>query len=97
MVENVVPYYPPLIKPTAKVGRHLFWSNFEFTAEEVPSPANFIKLGTVAAAKELKRWLGLDYVGNIYYGKNHCAAQVLRNCVHPDLGLEIFEAAMTHE
>lgn len=27
IVENVFPYYEPLIKPTAKVGRHLFWSN----------------------------------------------------------------------
>ena len=27
-VENVIPYYEPLIQPTAKIGRHLFWSNF---------------------------------------------------------------------
>ena len=28
VVENVVPYYEPLIEPQ-KLGRHLFWSNFE--------------------------------------------------------------------
>ena len=27
-VENVLPYYHALIKSTAKVGRHLIWSNF---------------------------------------------------------------------
>ena len=30
VVENVVPYYKPLIQPSSKVGRHLFWSNFDF-------------------------------------------------------------------
>ncbi|KKL50730.1 hypothetical protein LCGC14_2302570 [marine sediment metagenome] len=28
-VENVIPYYKALIKPTAKVGRHMIWSNFQ--------------------------------------------------------------------
>lgn len=26
--ENVIPYYKPLLEPTAKIGRHLFWANF---------------------------------------------------------------------
>ena len=28
VVENVIPYYEPLIKPGSKIGRHYFWSNF---------------------------------------------------------------------
>jgi DNA (cytosine-5)-methyltransferase 1 len=28
VVENVIPYYKPLIYPTAELDRHLFWSNF---------------------------------------------------------------------
>jgi DNA (cytosine-5)-methyltransferase 1 len=28
IVENVVPYYEPLIRSTSKVGRHYVWSNF---------------------------------------------------------------------
>ena len=28
VVENVLPYYQALIKSTARVGRHLIWSNF---------------------------------------------------------------------
>lgn len=30
VVENVIPYYNPLI-PATKIGRHLFWSNFIIT------------------------------------------------------------------
>ncbi len=30
VIENVVPYYNPLM-PATKLGRHLFWSNFEIT------------------------------------------------------------------
>lgn len=29
VIENVVPYYEPLIKPTAEIGRHYFWANFD--------------------------------------------------------------------
>lgn len=90
VIENVVPYYKPVIEPTAKLGRHLFWANFEINQLEVKQPKNFIMTGTVAGAQELKNWLGIQYEGNIYYNGNHDPCQVLRNCVHPDLGLHIF-------
>jgi DNA (cytosine-5)-methyltransferase 1 len=94
VVENVVPYYEPLIPPTTQVGRHLFWSNFDFVANDVARPKDFIASGSKqASAQDLKDWLGLSYKGNIYYGKNHCPAQVLRNCVHPEIGRQILAAA----
>ena len=37
IVENVLPYYDPLIKPTAKVGRHLFWSNKTIFDKKFPA------------------------------------------------------------
>lgn len=92
VVENVVPYYQPLVEAT-KVGRHLFWTNFEFRALDVPRPANFINKANLAGKKELMDWLGIHYEKNIYYEGNHCPAQILRNCVHPKLGLQIFEQA----
>lgn len=95
VVENVVPYYKPLITPTVQIGRHLFWSNFQFTARDVARPAGFIASGGQATANDLKSWLGLNYEGNIYYADNHCPAQVLRNCVHPIIGAQILESAMT--
>jgi DNA (cytosine-5)-methyltransferase 1 len=92
VVENVVPYYEPIIKPTKQIGRHLFWSSFEFEADDVKRPKNFINMANLAGKKALMDWLGIHYEENIYYGKNHCPAQILRNCVHPDLGLQIFRS-----
>ena len=93
VVENVKPFYTPLVAPSKQVGRHLFWSNFEFEADEVKQPKNFINQATVSGKKLLQDWLGIHYEENIYYGNNHCPAQILRNCVHPDLGLQIFNQA----
>lgn len=91
VVENVKPYYEPLIKPTAILGRHYFWSNFQIlNFKEPKQPKGFITSGTVAETVTLKKWLGIEYEGNIYYKDNHCPGQVLRNCVHPDLGLHVF-------
>lgn len=90
IVENVKPYYEPLIKPTAILGRHYFWSNFDISQFDVPSPKGFITAGTAKETEKLKEWLGIHYEGNIYYKNNHCPGQVLRNCVHPDLGLHVF-------
>ena len=93
VVENVKPYYEPLI-PAKSVGRHLFWSNFDFDCVEVKQPGNFINKTNVAGSNELKEWLGINYEGNLYYEGNHCPSQVLRNCVHPNIGLQIMKTAM---
>lgn len=93
MVENVVPYYKPLIEGK-RVGRHLFWSNFEFeSCEPPPQPSNFINKCNLAGKKALMDWLDIHYEENIYYGKNHCPAQILRNCVHPVIGKHILDSA----
>jgi len=91
VVENVKPYYEPLIKPTNVLGRHYFWSNFNISDFDMPSPKGFITAGTTKETEELKNWLGIHYEGNIYYKGNHCPGQVLRNCVHPDLGKHVYE------
>lgn len=95
VVENVKPFYEPLIEPTAILGRHYFWSNFPIDEDyQGPDqPKGFITKGTTAEATELKDWIGIHYEGNIYYKDNHCPGQVLRNCVHPELGLYILEQA----
>ena len=93
VVENVKPYYEPLIKPTAIIGRHYFWSNFPITPFDEPKFPNFIIADTVAETEQLKEWLGIHYKGNIYYKGNHSPGQVLRNCVHPKLGLHILNCA----
>ena len=92
VVENVVPYYGALL-PATKIGRHLFWTNFEFDAEDVPRPKDFINTNRVAQKQGLMDWLGIHYQGNIYYNGNHCPLQILRNCVHPKLGIQILNQA----
>lgn len=94
VVENVVPYYKPLIEPTVKCGRHLFWSNFPIEAMEMKQPKNAINLANLAGKKIMMDWLGIHYEENIYYEGNHCPAQVLRNCVHPDIGNHILKSAL---
>lgn len=92
VVENVRPFYEPLIKPVA-VGRHVYWSNFDVGTYEEPTPLDFINLADTAGKQRLMDWLGIHYEENIYYGRNHCPAQILRNCVHPNEGAAIFKNA----
>jgi DNA (cytosine-5)-methyltransferase 1 len=94
VVENVVPYYDVLI-PATKVGRHLFWTNFDIQVEDVKRPKGFIK-PDLTNKQALMDWLGIHYEENIYYGNNHCPAQILRNCVHPLVGKQIFEQVQQH-
>jgi len=61
--------------------------NFNINEDFVsPSFKGFITAGTVSESEKMKEWLGIKYEGNIYYKGNHCPGQVLRNCVHPELG-----------
>lgn len=77
LVENVKPYYEPLIKPTQTLQRHLFWSNFEIPQKEFKKD-NIRK----AQIPDLQKKYGFDL--NNYKLKNK--RQVLRNCVEPEIG-----------
>ena len=82
VVENVVPYYKPLIEPTKNLHRHLFWSNSEIEDLKTES------LGTCKIAKErefLQEKLGF----NLDKYKGVDKRLLLRNCVVPEVGLHI--------
>jgi len=83
VVENVNPYYIPLI-PAKIIQRHLFWSNFNIPPREFSGE----KIRT-AQIPELQKLHGFDLSSKKISNKR----QVLRNCVFPDLGLHIFESA----
>ncbi len=93
VVENVRPYYEPLI-PGKSDGRHMYWSNFTWSDFHVPTPPDFINLCNLKGKQALMDWLGIHYPENIYYGTNHCPAQILRNCVHPLMGKHIMDVAL---
>ena len=83
VVENVNPYYKPLIEGKL-IQRHLFWSNFSIPSIEIEKD-NIRK----AQIPDLQRRYGYDL--SLYKLKNK--RQVLRNCVHPQLGNHIFRCA----
>ncbi len=90
VVENVKPYYDFLIQPTKIIGRHCFWSSFDFDVEDVKRPTGFIQTSNLAGRKTMQEWLGIHFDEVIYYKKNHCPVQILRNAVHPKIGLGIY-------
>ena len=79
VVENVIPWYEPLIVPQ-KLGRHCFWSNIELPQQK------FEKRGSFNNTEELAIKLGYD-ISN-WSGVNK--KLLLRNCVEPEVGLYIF-------
>jgi len=87
VVENVIAYYEPLIRPF-EVQRHHFWSNF--TIRNIRLGADNIDKGKV---KEWEERFGYDL--SKYTGVDKRKA--LRNCVHPDLGLHIFNQQFVKE
>ncbi len=85
VVENVCPYYPPLIEPTCKLQRHMFWSNFKI---EGKTKFRQDKIRT-AQIPDLQKLHGFDL--SEFKLKNK--RQILRNCVNAELGLHIFNCA----
>ena len=82
VVENVKPYYDPLIKPDYILQRHFFWSN-------VIIPEKKFEQDVIRKAQipDLEKKHGYDLSG--YRLKNK--RQVLRNCVSPELGKYILD------
>ncbi len=89
VVENVEPYYKPLIRPYIS-GRHYFWSNFIISNVNIRSPKNYIR---EMKREDLQQYHGVDISKYKIKDKD----TILRNCVHPKLGLHIFKEAFKVE
>lgn len=86
VVENVKPYYEPLIAPTVILQRHLVWSNFDIPEAE-------FKTKHIRSKNKIS-----DYgeLGEIVKGTSISnKRQVLRNCVDPELGAHVFDQIKT--
>jgi DNA (cytosine-5)-methyltransferase 1 len=81
VIENVIPYYDYLVKPSFIIGRHPFWSNFNVTHLEVKN----IDV-TRSTNKELSEYLGIPI-------PRYKAGVTLRNSVEPKTGLHILNCA----
>lgn len=97
VVENVKPYYEPLIKPQ-EAGRHCFWSNFNILNKKYETD-----IGTMnrqasknsqrkAIIREAQIPELIDLLGLKDFKLTN-KRQVLRNCVNPKLGLHVLNSA----
>ena len=86
-VENVIPYYDPLI-PAQQFSRHLFWM------PELVAPMHIS--GEMAHTEDSNQgmadWLGMPYESVSMKGRTDTP---WRNCVHPALGLHVFNELTT--
>lgn len=88
VVENVVPYYEPLI-PAQKRGRHLYWTNFN-----IPTELNERKGGIMGSKNEIEKWCKFhDYDFRKYKGQQRMD-KIARNLVDYEAGKTILNAAM---
>jgi len=85
VVENVIPYYRPLIDPTAVLERHMFWSNFNISDDFTQKR---IYKGRIT--DQSKETLAAQYDIKLpEHAKNK--RKLLRNAVMPQLGLHVFK------
>lgn len=92
VVENVISWYNPLIKPYI-IERHYFWSNFVLTDIKTTDGKIYITNGINMETDEeqinrLSNEFGFDLKN--YNGDKRA---MLRNCVNPKTGLHIFNMA----
>ena len=83
VVENVIPYYEPLVQPKQKMDRHLFWANFTIHKKEYKKEIS-IKFQKVSGR------FGI----NLRKYKISNKRQILRNLVNPKVGLDILNYAI---
>jgi DNA (cytosine-5)-methyltransferase 1 len=86
-VENVIPYYEPLIH-AHKRGRHLYWTNFQ-----LPNDLGERKCSIMESKDEVTQWCKFhDYDFRKYKGIQS-VQKMARNLVDYEAGLTIFNTA----
>lgn len=86
VIENVKPYYTPLIKPTFMIDRHYFWSSDFLMLPQFNDFYTSIRDDIKAMAK------AYGYDLDILKSSGVDCRQVLRNLVVPEIGKNIFDA-----
>lgn len=82
VVENVIGYYPPLIRPV-KFREHYFWANFVIDGKEKMNRGH---MGNMYNLRNIKKF-------NLSKYKGIDKRKLLRNCTEEKTGLYIFESA----
>lgn len=94
VIENVISYYKPLVKPIAIVDRHYIWANFRIQNKTLKKPRGNIK---DLSKEDLSQYLQVDLklltAAKLKNTRNHDPVRmVLRNCVVPEAGKYILDS-----
>lgn len=87
-VENVIPYYEPLI-PAQKRGRHLYWCNFI-----LPKELSSRKISIMEDKDEVNKWCEYHKYDFYQYQGNQRIDRIARNLVDFEAGKSIYDAAI---
>lgn len=87
VVENVIPFYEPLI-PSKKRGRHLYWTNFN-----LPNILSERKCNFMEGKDEMNNWCNFHKIDLKGYKGEQSKIKVARNLVDYEAGLTIFNTA----
>lgn len=88
VVENVIPYYEPLI-PAEKRGRHLYWANFR-----LPNILSDRYIRTGTGVDEVKKLIKFHEIDLTDYKGNQRLQTIARNLVDYEAGRTILETAL---
>ena len=88
VVENVIPYYEPLI-PAQKKGRHLYWCNFI-----LPTELSNRKVNIGTGTDEVKKLCEFHQIDLSSYKGEQRKDKIARNLVDYEAGLTILNTAM---
>ena len=91
VIENVKPYYKPLIDPSFIIDRHCFWSSDFILTQQFKNDYTSIRDDIKAMANKYN----IDL--NILKSSNIDCRKVLRNMVVPEIGKYIFEQITERE
>ena len=94
VVENVIPYYEPLIE-AQKRGRHLYWCNFKLPNQIDREETKGIMGGKTP--NELEKLCELHELDRNFintYNGNQSKTKIVRNLVDYEVGKSILEAAL---
>ena len=88
VIENVIPYYEPLIL-AKKRGRHLYWTNFN-----LPTNLNERKSSIMEGKNEVERWIEFHQYNFRKYKGKQSVQKIARNLVDYEAGKTILETAL---
>lgn len=88
IVENVIPYYQPLI-PGKKRGRHIYWTNFNLPNVLSKRKGNFME-----GVDEVSEWCKFHEYDFTKYKGEQRRDKIARNLVDYEAGKTIFQTAL---